>query len=128
MEYKPRYSQPFTLAEAVLLDIPTITQEITRLQHSLQHLRRTQDELRDYITSSSTPDNDIEEAFAENSQVIGSQEERVGILKVALSHKGIIASSHYDLHTSTHTQHPPCHTESAGTPQTPPTEESGIDL
>jgi len=94
--------------------------EITRLQNSLQHLKRTQDELRQHVASTSSPDADFIEATAENEDVMyvcflalmtldslrlgrrmlcrGSQEERVMILKLALAHKGVsMNSGHYDL-------------------------------
>jgi len=98
MDYIPRHSQPFTLEQAILLDVSIISEEITRLQNSLQHLKRTQDELRQHVASTSSPDADFIEATAENEDVIGSQEERVMILKLALAHKGVsMNSGHYDL-------------------------------
>ncbi|KAI0774232.1 hypothetical protein C8Q74DRAFT_1368732 [Fomes fomentarius] len=69
MEYKPRYSQPFTLDEARQLAVPIIAEEISRLQNSLAHLRRTQDELKDALTTS-TGDIDLTQAFEENELVI----------------------------------------------------------
>ncbi|KAI0068779.1 hypothetical protein BV25DRAFT_1786088, partial [Artomyces pyxidatus] len=101
--YQPRHSQPFTLAEAVGLDVPIITDEIARLHNSLQHLKETQQELRQLIQE---PEKDpvLLEAFQDNETVItygylgisGSQEERISILNMALVEKGVIASSgHY---------------------------------
>jgi len=95
MDYRPKYYQPFTLEEAVRMDVAVLTEEITRLQNSLQHLKRTQTELQE--ARSSTPDPDIVEAIKENELVIGSQEERISILKMALMEKGVFISSHYDL-------------------------------
>jgi len=104
MDFIPRHSQPFTLDQAVLLDVAIISEEITRLQNSLQHLKRTQTELRDHIAASSSPDPVVVEAITENEDVIGSQEERVVILRLALAHKGVSAnSSHYDLTPSQNT-------------------------
>jgi len=98
MDYTPRHSQPFTLEQAVLLDVAIISEEITRLQNSLQHLKRTQEELREHVATSSPLDPDFVEAIAENEDVIGSQEERVMILKLALAHKGASTiSGHYYL-------------------------------
>ncbi|KAH9938194.1 uncharacterized protein B0H18DRAFT_1112373 [Fomitopsis serialis] len=94
MDYRPRYSQPFTLQEAVGLDVSVITEEIARLQHSLQHLRRTQTELK--VVSDEAPDPEFTKAIEENDLVIGSQEERVSILKMALTEKGVLMGSHYD--------------------------------
>ncbi|PBL02414.1 hypothetical protein ARMGADRAFT_1158956 [Armillaria gallica] len=96
MEYSPRYAQPFTLNQAIQLDIPVITEEIARLQNSLQHLRETQELLGQYITENpDEQDAEIEKAFKENEIVIGSQEERVGMLRMALSEKGVNPGSHY---------------------------------
>ncbi|TRM67725.1 hypothetical protein BD626DRAFT_564638 [Schizophyllum amplum] len=96
MEYRARYNQPFTLAEAVHLDVAIITEEIARLQNSLQHLNETQALLRTHIALESDPD--LQQALNENEQVIGSQNERISILRMALTQKGIPAhSSHYDL-------------------------------
>jgi len=94
MEYTPRYSQPFTVAQAVLLDVPIITEEISRIQTSLDHLRRTQSELREALADD--PDDlDFRKAFEENEDVIGSQAERISMLQLALTEKGIPMSSHY---------------------------------
>ena len=90
MEYAPKYAQPFTLQEARGLDVPIITEgpcyvpavhranrtysvsrdlEISRLQNSIAHLQRTQDELKDAL--STTPDDpDLTEAFEENEVVM----------------------------------------------------------
>jgi len=95
MEYRPRYSQPFTLGEAVQLDVSTITEEITRLQNSIRLLKETQSQLEEVITSD--PDEEFVKAFDDNKLVIGSQEERISILKMALTEKGIHMGSHYDL-------------------------------
>ncbi|KAI0375593.1 hypothetical protein BV20DRAFT_984383 [Pilatotrama ljubarskyi] len=96
MEYRPRYSQPFTLEEARQLAVPIITEEISRLQNSLAHLDRTQRELEDALTT--TPgDTDLEQAFEENEIVIGSQKERITILRMVLVEKGVPMSAHYDL-------------------------------
>jgi len=97
MEYKPRFAQPFTLTEAIQFDVSLITEEIARLQNSLQLLRQTQELLREHAATEPEVDVEISKAIEENEVVIGSQEERIGILKMALSEKGIIAGSHYDL-------------------------------
>ncbi|KAI9001054.1 hypothetical protein BD414DRAFT_473469 [Trametes punicea] len=96
MEYMPRYAQPFTLEEARQLAVPIISEEITRLQNSLTHLQRTQDELRDAL-STSPDDSDFTQAFEENEVVIGSQRERITILRMVLVEKGVPMNAHYDL-------------------------------
>ncbi|KAJ7228569.1 hypothetical protein GGX14DRAFT_341468, partial [Mycena pura] len=101
MEYKPRYAQPFTLSDARLLGVETITEEIARLQNSLQRLDETQKFLREHVSSAQVAagevDSEITKALEENQTVIGSQSERISILKMALADKGILAGSHYDI-------------------------------
>ncbi|KAE9389616.1 hypothetical protein BT96DRAFT_889964 [Gymnopus androsaceus JB14] len=107
MEHRNRYVQPFTLAEAVLLDVSTISEEITRLQYSIKRLRETQDILQETIQEAESPevaDQDILQAFKENQEVMYvsvffgcSQEERILILKLALTHKGVTVVDHYDV-------------------------------
>jgi len=88
-EVKFKYPQPFTWAQVMDLDVGTISQgtrnsqsrgevrkltvqEITRLQHSLDHLKSTQDQLQYLIdtTSESVPDPDFIGAIQENIDVM----------------------------------------------------------
>ncbi|KAJ3799092.1 hypothetical protein GGU11DRAFT_680237 [Lentinula aff. detonsa] len=112
MEHRPRYNQPFTLSEANVLDVSTLSEEITRLQYSIKRLRETQEALKgliDEAVSPETADAEIVQAFKENQDVMclddnrcrGSQEERILILKLALADKGISTGSHYDVDTGT---------------------------
>ncbi|ESK96067.1 hypothetical protein Moror_7412 [Moniliophthora roreri MCA 2997] len=95
VDYHPRYPQPFTFSEAVQFDVSTITEEISRLQNSLRHLRQTQELLKEALDTG--PDVEVKAAFDENEQVIPAQEERITILKLALAEKGIEMGSHYDV-------------------------------
>jgi len=98
MDYKPRYPQPFTLAEAAALDVSVISEEISRLENSLKYLSETQEVLKAALAETTeSPDAEIAEALEENRVVMGSQEERITILKMAITEKGIIPGSHYDL-------------------------------
>ncbi|KAK1236473.1 hypothetical protein PQX77_000250 [Marasmius sp. AFHP31] len=77
--------------------IARCTPEISRLRNSLQHLRQTQDLLREDIESDpKNVDAEVKAAFEENEQVIPAQEERITILKMALTEKGIVMGKHYD--------------------------------
>ncbi|VDC07321.1 unnamed protein product [Peniophora sp. CBMAI 1063] len=97
MDFHPKYPQPFTLHEAVQLEPGVIADEIARLQNSLKHLKQTQDELHSFARED-PGDDDIKEAVSENETTIGSQEERITMLKLALVEKGVILpSSHYTL-------------------------------
>ncbi|KAI6130450.1 hypothetical protein EDD16DRAFT_1823126 [Pisolithus croceorrhizus] len=82
MEYNPRYPQPFTLEQAIALDPEVASDEIGRLQNSIAHLQRTQNELRDY-----TEDSDVRQAIEENK--VTMRDERIFMLKLALTHHGI---------------------------------------
>ncbi|KAJ4478224.1 hypothetical protein J3R30DRAFT_3249321, partial [Lentinula aciculospora] len=114
MEHRPRYNQPFTLSEAILLDVSTISEEITRLQYSIKRLRETQETLQVVINEAESPetaDVEIIQAFKENQEVMCvtcslgkcSQEERILILKLALADKGVSSGAHYELDTGTQT-------------------------
>ncbi|KAG6333723.1 hypothetical protein ID866_5366 [Astraeus odoratus] len=81
MEYTPKYPQPFTLEKAVALDPEVASDEIARLQNSIAHLKRTQDELKDYME-----DPELRASRA-------SQDERIFMLKLALTHHGISHTS-----------------------------------
>ncbi|KAH7914193.1 hypothetical protein BJ138DRAFT_964690, partial [Hygrophoropsis aurantiaca] len=90
MEFIPRYPQPFSLEEAILFDPAVTADEIGRLQNSMIHLKRTQQELKDYIDSLASPSEEPEvvQALKENETTIASQDERIFILKLALAHNG----------------------------------------
>lgn len=105
MEFRSRYSQPFTLADAVAMDISLISDEISRLHNSLHHLKQTQECLREQVadmgaeateTSLSADRALYLETLKENDIVIGSQEERIRMLRIALSQKGAV-DLHYNL-------------------------------
>ncbi|KZV76066.1 hypothetical protein PENSPDRAFT_680521 [Peniophora sp. CONT] len=97
MDFHPKYPQPFSLHEAVQLEPGVIADEIARLQNSLKHLKKTQEELHSFARED-PGDADIREAVDENETTIGSQEERITMLKLALVEKGVILpSSHYTL-------------------------------
>ncbi|KAH9977948.1 hypothetical protein BGW80DRAFT_1456085 [Lactifluus volemus] len=110
MEYHPKHPQPFSFSEALKFDPATITEgsasqfitylklttQIARLQNSLRHLKRTQDELSAHSEHDDDHDAELTLALKENEAVIASQEERVDMLNLALVEKGVItSSSHY---------------------------------
>lgn len=104
MEYSPRYPQPFTISQAVGLDVGMITEEIARLQNSLAYLRSTQAQLKE--VNDESPDPEFTKAMEENDDVIGSQEERISMLKIALTEKGIPMDGHYAVDFDRHLQPP----------------------
>ncbi|KZW03779.1 hypothetical protein EXIGLDRAFT_599861 [Exidia glandulosa HHB12029] len=106
MEYIPRYRQPFTWEQLLAMEVPQITQEIARLQHSLELLNKTQKELKQHLEQS--PDPDLEDAVKENEDTIGSQSERILMMRLALEAKGFSKASnpHYDVSTEPQPQQP----------------------
>ncbi|KAF8913985.1 hypothetical protein CPB84DRAFT_1840752 [Gymnopilus junonius] len=104
MAYRPRFAQPFTLSQAIGLDVGVITEEIARLQNSLKHLKETQTILKSALKEEGQPDPELSKAYEENELVIGSQEERISILKMALTEKGIVAGSPYDPQSAPQTE------------------------
>ncbi|KAG8218575.1 hypothetical protein J3R82DRAFT_4216 [Butyriboletus roseoflavus] len=113
MEYDPRYPQPFSLSQAIALDpavawdglvleiasshlLLTVLTEIARLRNSLQHLRRSQNELQEYLRELASEEEDLEvsQAVKENEITMhlrtfrASQDERILMLKLALTHHG----------------------------------------
>ncbi|KAG8691631.1 hypothetical protein FRC11_014383 [Ceratobasidium sp. 423] len=73
--------------------------EISRLQNSLRVLSSTQKQLQDAMGSEAVPDADLQQAFQENLEVIGSQEERIVMLRKALEAQGaaIADNPHYQV-------------------------------
>ncbi|XAO23064.1 hypothetical protein I312_101842 [Cryptococcus bacillisporus CA1280] len=49
--FTPQYPQPFTLQEAMNLELDSLVAEVNRLMNSIQHLYSTQDELQAFIQS-----------------------------------------------------------------------------
>lgn len=88
MNYEARHPQPFSYAEAMQFEIATITKgtagkvcrpviispcdvvEITRLQNSLEHLDRTQLQLREFMIEAVEKDRELVVAYEENELVM----------------------------------------------------------
>ncbi|KAK1927302.1 hypothetical protein DB88DRAFT_507396 [Papiliotrema laurentii] len=117
MEFTPRHAQPFTLEQAMMLEIDVLVAgkwlslftliepshsfhrlcpvqrphrqtEIKRLENSIKHLLATQDELAAFLQDpSADEDGEIAQAKDENDVVISSQRERIALIKVALVNK-----------------------------------------
>ncbi|WVW85392.1 hypothetical protein I302_107430 [Kwoniella bestiolae CBS 10118] len=90
--FTPRHSQPFSLEEAMGLEVETLVNEIKRLENSIKHLQRTQSDLRSYLDSEEGKededgDGEIEKAYRENEDTISSQSERITLIKLALINK-----------------------------------------
>ncbi|KAG1816324.1 uncharacterized protein BJ212DRAFT_1354137 [Suillus subaureus] len=94
MDFTPCHPQPFTFQQAISFDPEVSADEIGRLQNSISHLKRTQEELQEYAE-----DPDIAQAIKENNQTLASQDERIFMLKLALTQHGAsnATSAHYDL-------------------------------
>lgn len=75
-----------SLDQAMSLETFEITDEIRRLEHSISHLKRSNDELLEYLGSSADVDGDddcLKEAIVDNDFVIRSQEGRIETLQQA---------------------------------------------
>jgi len=73
--------------------------EISRLGHSLNHLKNTQQQIQEFLRG--TPaDRELTDAFEENKHVISSQEERIAMLRVVLQQKAgpPATNGHYQPH------------------------------
>ncbi|KAG2149126.1 uncharacterized protein EDB93DRAFT_1043164, partial [Suillus bovinus] len=100
--FTPCHPQPFTFQQAISFDPEVSADEISRLQNSISHLKRTQEELQEYAD-----DPDVAQAIKENNQTLSigtcvhraSQDERIFMLKLALTQRGAsnATSAHYDL-------------------------------
>ncbi|SGY25754.1 BQ5605_C018g08663 [Microbotryum silenes-dioicae] len=97
MTTTPTYSHPFTLSQAIQLEPALITQEITRLQHSIQHLERSNSELSQYLEEEG-PEEAFELSIKENELTM-QVKERISILRHALQEQiGVDRSNgHYEL-------------------------------
>jgi len=77
------------------LSTPSLYGEVLRLENSIKHVRRSNDELRDHESSADEDTSWIAPVIAENEQVIVKQSERVELVKSELSDRGT-ASDHAD--------------------------------
>ncbi|WVF67464.1 hypothetical protein IAT40_002220 [Kwoniella sp. CBS 6097] len=95
ISFTPRHAHPFTLEEAMQLEVDTLVAEINRLRNSISHLRESQAELNEFLHSDegqSDPlersgQGEISKAVKENEDVISSQNERIALITIALSNK-----------------------------------------
>ncbi|POY69888.1 hypothetical protein BMF94_7112 [Rhodotorula taiwanensis] len=112
MDYKPRHAQPVTLAQLRQLEPELLTNEIARLENSVQHLEASNVELKQWAgmttgaeTAESHDEVDEEtrrefaEAAHENEETIASQRERLSMIRLVLEEKiGVDATNpHYEL-------------------------------
>lgn len=88
-------SHPITasvFADAIKeLPLSAIYGKVSELRNSVAHLRRSNEELRSFVTESSDPDGDkreLESYIAENGGVIASMEERITLLKTEVENRG----------------------------------------
>ncbi|WWC90571.1 uncharacterized protein L201_005507 [Kwoniella dendrophila CBS 6074] len=92
--FTPKHAQPFSLEEAMGLEVEQLVNEVKRLQNSIQHLQRTQKELKSYLDSEEGKEDlnqgengEINKAYKENEETISSQSERITLIKLALLNK-----------------------------------------
>src|SRR5271170_3967319 len=77
------------------LATPSLYGEVLRLENSIKHLRRSNEELRDHESSAEEDTSWIAPVIAENDEVIAKQSERVDLIKAEISNRGTV-SDHAD--------------------------------
>lgn len=73
------------------LPLSAIHAKVSEIRNSISHLRRSNDELRSFITTSCESDDDkreLESYIVENEAVITSMEERTMLLKTEVENRG----------------------------------------
>ncbi|ORY76863.1 hypothetical protein BCR35DRAFT_292372 [Leucosporidium creatinivorum] len=129
----PVHDQPVTLAALKELEPEILTAEVARLQNSIKHLERSNEELKTFCSEADDEDLDddsrreFEQSVKENEETIASQKERMVMLRLALeSQLGVDATnSHYTIAgadsatPSTATLEAPTSTAATPTPSAP---------
>ncbi|GFF23005.1 hypothetical protein IFM61606_08696 [Aspergillus udagawae] len=88
-------SQPISLeafAEAIKeLPLSAVYAKVSEIRNSIAHLRRSNSELRAFIDETCESESDkreLEGYVAENERVITTMNERIGLLKTEIEHRG----------------------------------------
>ncbi|BGP01788.1 hypothetical protein RTG_01780 [Rhodotorula toruloides ATCC 204091] len=105
VDYVPRHAQPVTLAQLRLIEADSLVPEIARLENSIAHLDRSNQELRDAVREEQAGTDGVDEdavrefeaAIQENEETIAAQHERITMIRLALEEKiGVDAANpHY---------------------------------
>ncbi|BGO93360.1 hypothetical protein NBRC10512_005526 [Rhodotorula toruloides] len=104
VDYVPHHAQPVTLAQLRAIEADSLVPEIARLENSIAHLERSNQELRDAVReeqAGTDVDEDavreFEAAIKENEETIAAQQERITMIRLALEEKiGVDAGNpHY---------------------------------
>lgn len=99
-----RYARPdVQRSEVETWDVPTITEEIARLQNSMMHLDETQKILAEQMVAE-PDDAEWKVAHDENVETISSQNRRIEMMKQVLEGKGIMYNAHYGVNAIAPTQ------------------------
>ncbi|GAA5935714.1 hypothetical protein JCM3775_003390 [Rhodotorula graminis] len=101
--FRPTHDQPVTLAQLRLLEPELLVGEIGRLENSIAHLERSNDELAAFVRGDDGDELDddtrreFEDSVKENEETIARQHERIAMIRVALEEQvGVDASNpHY---------------------------------
>ncbi|GAA5902837.1 uncharacterized protein JCM6883_007258 [Sporobolomyces salmoneus] len=103
--FRPQHDQPVTLAELSTLEPELLVNEISRLENSLKHLKRSNEELKEFIEVEDDEETKAEfvNTVFENQETIAKQEERIQMIRLALEEQiGVQASnSHYSTREDT---------------------------
>ncbi|GAA5988727.1 hypothetical protein JCM5350_001996 [Sporobolomyces pararoseus] len=110
--FRPQYDQPVTLRELSTLEPELLVngrltseqwcdgfKEISRLENSIKHLKRSNEELQDFLHDEEDEETKAEfvNTVFENQETIARQEERIRMIRIALEDQiGVQATnSHY---------------------------------
>ncbi|GAA5964646.1 hypothetical protein JCM3765_007655 [Sporobolomyces pararoseus] len=123
--FRPQYDQPVTLAELSTLEPELLVNEISRLENSLKHLNRSNEELQEFLNEEEDEETKAElvNTVFENQETIARQEERIRMIRIALEEQiGVQATnSHYTNAGSTTTTSSNPSTQSTSTTTRPAT-------
>ncbi|GAA6060202.1 hypothetical protein JCM10212_002281 [Sporobolomyces blumeae] len=104
-EFRPVHQHPVTLAELSRLEPELLSNEIARLENSIRHLRRSNDEVIEFLDGDEASDLDGDsraefvDSVRDNDETIATQQERIAMIRISLEEQiGVQASnSHYSV-------------------------------
>ncbi|BGP50034.1 hypothetical protein JCM10450v2_005942 [Rhodotorula kratochvilovae] len=138
--FTPAHNQPVTLAQLRLLEPELLSNEIARLQNSIAHLERSNDELRAFVRGEGEEEDgdeglddetkrELEDTVRENEETVARQQERITMIRLALEEQvGVDARNpHYALAGSAPAS-APVEERRAALPPRPSAQEDGDEV
>ena len=75
------------------LSVPSLYQEVDRLENSIKHLRRSNAELEQHELETEEDTSWVQPTIAENDQVIAKQTRQIELVKLELSGRGVASNT-----------------------------------